>query len=56
LFIAKTLLERGGASVSFTNRRGGGAVVTIGWPTSALVQEILDDTGEPDIDFDDNEG
>lgn len=56
LFIAKTLLERGGAGVSFANRRGGGAVVTIEWPTSALIQEILDDTSEPDIDFDDNEG
>ena len=36
VFIAKTLLERTGANVKFSNRRGGGAEVVITWPRSAL--------------------
>jgi two-component system sensor histidine kinase RegB len=34
VFIAKTLLERTGANVTFGNRRGttGGAVVSVRWP------------------------
>ena len=35
-FIAKTLLERTGAEVGFRNARGGGAVVSIRWPRSAI--------------------
>jgi two-component system sensor histidine kinase RegB len=35
-FIAKTLLERTGASVDFRNGRGGGAVVTARWPRAAI--------------------
>lgn len=35
-FIAKTLLERTGASVDFRNGRRGGAVVAARWPRSAL--------------------
>lgn len=35
-FIAKTLLERTGATVDFKNGRRGGAVVTARWPRSAL--------------------
>ncbi len=35
-FIAKTLLERTGAKVSFSNARGGGAVVTARWPRQAI--------------------
>lgn len=35
-FIAKTLLEKTGASVSHHNDRRGGAVVTARWPRSAL--------------------
>jgi two-component system, sensor histidine kinase RegB len=37
VFIAKTLLERTGSRVKFSNRRGGGAEVVIIWPRSALV-------------------
>jgi two-component system, sensor histidine kinase RegB len=38
LFIAKTLLERTGASLSFENRTGGtrGAIVTLVWPRAAM--------------------
>ena len=37
LFIAKTLLERSGASLSFSNRDDStGAVVDIVWPRSAM--------------------
>ncbi len=36
IFIAKTLLQRTGASLSFANAPGGGARVTITWPRSAL--------------------
>ena len=36
LFIAKTLLERTGATVDFRNGRRGGAVVSARWPRSAL--------------------
>lgn len=35
IFIAKTLLERSGASLGFANGRDGGAHVTITWPRSA---------------------
>jgi two-component system sensor histidine kinase RegB len=35
-FIAKTLLERTGATVNFHNARGGGAVVSIRWPRDAI--------------------
>jgi two-component system sensor histidine kinase RegB len=35
-FIAKTLLERTGASVSFGNQKDGGAVIITKWPRSAL--------------------
>jgi two-component system sensor histidine kinase RegB len=37
-FIAKTLLERSGASVTLANRKadGGGAVVKIAWPRQAV--------------------
>jgi len=36
VFIAKTLLERTGANLNFSNQRGGGAEVVITWPKSAL--------------------
>ncbi|MEQ8334729.1 ActS/PrrB/RegB family redox-sensitive histidine kinase [Nisaea sp.] len=36
IFIAKTLLERGGASLSFSNRSEGGARVTVRWRRSDL--------------------
>lgn len=36
VFIAKTLLERSGARLRFSNRPGGGAVVTVSWPRRAL--------------------
>jgi two-component system sensor histidine kinase RegB len=36
LFIAKTLLERTGASVAFGNASGGGAMVAIVWPRALL--------------------
>ncbi|MCG6859178.1 MAG: ActS/PrrB/RegB family redox-sensitive histidine kinase [Salaquimonas sp.] len=32
LFIAKTLLERAGASIEFANAETGGAIVTVRWP------------------------
>jgi two-component system sensor histidine kinase RegB len=35
-FIAKTLLERTGASVNFRNGRGGGAVITARWRREAI--------------------
>jgi two-component system sensor histidine kinase RegB len=35
-FIAKTLLERTGASVDFYNARNGGAVVSIRWPRDSI--------------------
>jgi two-component system sensor histidine kinase RegB len=37
-FIAKTLLERSGASVTLANRKGGhsGALVKIGWQRQAI--------------------
>lgn len=40
VFIAKTLLERIGARVTFSNRAGGGAQVTIVWPRKAQIFEI----------------
>ena len=36
LFIAKTLLERTGASLAFRNRQGGGAQVTVTWLRAVL--------------------
>lgn len=41
-FIAKTLLERSGATVSFGNRSGGGqgAVVKIGWPRTSFEAQV----------------
>jgi two-component system sensor histidine kinase RegB len=36
VFIARTLLEHTGADLSFTNRRGGGAAVTVKWVRSVL--------------------
>ncbi len=42
-FIAKTLLERTGASVQFHNHRQGGAVVTVRWPRSRM------DAGPPPL-------
>jgi two-component system sensor histidine kinase RegB len=35
-FIAKTLLERTGAEVTFGNERTGGAVIITRWPRPAL--------------------
>jgi two-component system sensor histidine kinase RegB len=35
-FIAKTLLERSGASVTFGNDRGGGAVIITQWPRTRI--------------------
>jgi two-component system sensor histidine kinase RegB len=37
LFIAKTLLERTGAQLTFANDRDGGAVAIVAWPRQALV-------------------
>jgi len=37
LFISKTLLERTGAKVRFSNQRQGGALVTIKWPKNAIL-------------------
>jgi two-component system sensor histidine kinase RegB len=39
VFIAKTLLERTGATVTFSNAPGGGAVVRLAWPRAALAAE-----------------
>ena len=39
VFIAKTLLERTGATVAFANAPEGGAVVEIAWPRAALAAE-----------------
>lgn len=40
-FIAKTLLERSGATVSLANRTGGrsGAIVTVSWPRSFILSQ-----------------
>lgn len=40
-FIAKTLLERSGATVSFRNDKAGGAVVSASWPRKALQDPSL---------------
>ncbi|MBS1302426.1 sensor histidine kinase RegB [Loktanella sp. SALINAS62] len=42
LFIAKTLLERSGATLDFRNARDSGAIVTVRWPMRTLV--------EPDVE------
>ena len=39
LFIAKTLLERSGATLTFANRSGTGASVTVIWPSAALTSQ-----------------
>jgi two-component system sensor histidine kinase RegB len=36
LFIAKSLLERTGARLTFANDAGGGAVAVVAWPRSAF--------------------
>jgi two-component system, sensor histidine kinase RegB len=41
VFIAKTLLERSGATVSFRNDKRGGAVVAAAWPRRALQDPSL---------------
>ncbi|MGH6947208.1 MAG: ATP-binding protein, partial [Kiloniellales bacterium] len=38
IFIAKALLERGGAVLAFSNRDAGGAEVAISWPRAALLE------------------
>ena len=40
-FIAKTLLERSGATVGLANRTGGksGAIVTVSWPRAAILSQ-----------------
>ena len=40
IFIAKTLLERTGATLAFANSKDGGARVTITWPRSARVRRL----------------
>ena len=42
-FIAKTLLERSGATVSLANRAGKrtGAIVTVAWPHSFIIEQTL---------------
>lgn len=40
LFIAKTLLERTGAILSFSNAASGGAVVAVKWPLSAIAADV----------------
>jgi two-component system, sensor histidine kinase RegB len=41
LFIAKTLLERSGATLSFTNRTPAGARVAVNWPRTAFERGLL---------------
>ncbi len=41
LFIAKTLLERTGARLTFANAPGGGAVVGVTWPPGAITPQRL---------------
>lgn len=49
LFIAKTLLERAGASLEFANAEKGGASVTVRWPRALKeTGENTAKTGEPD--------
>ncbi len=43
VFIAKTLLEKSGASVTFENVRRGGAVVSARWPRSDIEAPVLRD-------------
>ena len=40
-FIAKTLMERSGATVSLANRTGGrtGAIVTVSWPRAFILTQ-----------------
>ena len=44
IFIAKDLLERTGAQVTFANARTGGAVVSIAWPRDSF--EVLQNGGK----------
>jgi len=41
IFIAKTLLERTGARLNFTNRREGGARITVTWPRKASLFDTI---------------
>jgi two-component system sensor histidine kinase RegB len=45
VFIAKTLLERTGATVAFSNAPEGGAVVRLAWPRAALAAELQQQKG-----------
>ncbi len=40
-FIAKTLLERSGAQVTFGNQKGGGALISVRWPRAKLQDPTL---------------
>ncbi|MBM1220748.1 ActS/PrrB/RegB family redox-sensitive histidine kinase [Ponticoccus sp. SC2-23] len=51
LFIAKTLLERSGASISFANAaamdgKDGGAVVMVSWPRDRIESKVSDSLGQ----------
>lgn len=48
IFIAKDLLERTGAQVSFANRKSGGAAVTIAWPRSMIEVPDREETDRVD--------
>ncbi len=48
IFIAKDLLERTGAQVSFANRKSGGAAVTIAWPRSTIEVPAHEETDRLD--------
>jgi len=52
VFIAKTLLERTGATVQFGNRKGGGARIVVAWPRALLVDppRIVEDDDPPPTD------
>ena len=39
LFIAKTLLERTGGTLRFTNAPEGGAVIAVRWPLALIAAE-----------------
>lgn len=49
IFIAKDLLERTGAQVSFANRKSGGAAVTIAWPRPMIEVLSIDETNISDL-------
>ncbi|WP_136653153.1 ActS/PrrB/RegB family redox-sensitive histidine kinase [Paracoccus aeridis] len=46
LFIARTLLERSGAAVAFSNGEGGGARVEVTWPRGALAADARAPLGD----------